>query len=40
MSAIEQNDAVEASRTYTGEYINAVDSYGVVDGVELGTTAP
>ena len=40
MSAIEQKDAVEASRTYIEEYINAVDSYGVVDGNGLGTTAP
>ena len=40
ISAIEQNDAVEVSGTYTEKYINAVDSYGVADGDGLGTTAP
>ena len=32
--------SVEASRTYTENYINAVDFYGVVDGDGLGSTAP
>ena len=40
MLAIEQNDAVEASRMYIEKYINAIHSYGVANGNWLGTTAP